>query len=58
MTLSINHTQISSIECHYTECGVFYCYADCHYAECRLAECRGASKMTEAQTKINVFERD
>ncbi len=26
----------------YTECRVFYCYAECHYAECRYAECRGA----------------
>ncbi len=42
MTLSINDTQHSSIECHYAECHVFYCYAECNYAECRYAECRGA----------------
>jgi hypothetical protein len=34
MTISINDTQPISIECYYSECHVFYCYAEFHYAEC------------------------
>jgi hypothetical protein len=43
VTLSINDTQLSSIECHYSECHVF-CNAECHYAECRYVECLGAGQ--------------
>jgi hypothetical protein len=39
MTLSINDIRLSSIECHYAVCRVFYCYTECHYAQCRYAEC-------------------
>ncbi len=28
-TLSMNDAQLSSNECHYDECRVFYCYAEC-----------------------------
>ncbi len=44
-TLSINDTQLSSNECYYADCPIFYCYvkyryAECRYAERRYAECR------------------
>jgi hypothetical protein len=34
--------QLGSIDHHYAECRVFYCYAECHYAKCHYDECRYA----------------
>ncbi len=42
MTISINDTQPISIECYYSACRIFYCYAEFHYAECRYAKCHFA----------------
>ncbi len=30
-----NDAQHNSLESHYDECRVFYCFAECHYADCR-----------------------
>jgi hypothetical protein len=46
MTLS-KTTMSISVECHYAESRIFYCYAqrlyaECRYVVCRYAECGGA----------------